>query len=291
MNSIDPRSRQWNHLTEEGTPPAIPPPINESDAPQTPSGLGYVVGNNSGSIRAMLYWSRPAAGKTVEAQYKVSSSPDWLSVTLSSSRDNDTTLNGLISGENYDFRVRFADAAIGVSPYATVTFTATPLAGTTGALQSLTAKGAARRISVRVRQASEAPAAYIQVIRMTSGASPVWTGATSQELQSGAISDSVAFSDIEAAVYDIYARSVGINGDTGPASGPVSVTVTEAVVDTGSGGSNGNSFPGGSSQNDGQGNYVPSILSGGTGGVQLVRPGEGSSTDGNYSPDGGGGLY
>lgn len=243
---INPAAFEWDADTEEGTAPAIPPATSETAAPQTPTGLAALVGDTGGNIRALLTWTAYTTGKSQEAQWKLSSDATWTTVTVADD-DRGYTITGLTSGLNYDFRVRVTDAKYGVSNWATITFTATAVAGATAALQSLGAVGGVLKYTATVQQAADAQAAYVEIVSVANGAGVSWTGSTIVPALNGAtITEEIT--DV-AGSRDVYARSVGINGDTSSASGPVTVTVTSTVSTSGSGGSGGGG--GGSGKNDG----------------------------------------
>lgn len=235
--SINPNAYQWDADLEEGEPPSIAPSTSETDAPQTPTGLSKVVGNDGGNIRAMVNWSTPPAGKTVEAQYKLTSSGTWLVRLDGTTSDNDTTLNTLTSAASYDFRVRFVDASLGVSAWATITFTATAIAGSTGPLLGLTTEGGVRLIEATVQQSNAVAAAYVRLNYVASGAPVSWVGAIDRETPSGTAAEVVQFMGLEPGDYDVYARSIGINGDLGAISGPSAATAEAKTVSTGGSGS------------------------------------------------------
>jgi len=263
--SVSAAASEWDADTEEGTAPAIPPATSETAAPQTPTGLAALVGDTGGNIRALVTWTAYTTGKTQEAQYKLNASSTWTTVTVAAT-DRGYTLTGLTAATDYDFRVRVADAKYGVSSWATITFTATAVVGTTSALASLTASGGVLSFTATSQQATDTEAAYIEFTSVANGAGVAWTDSTIVPAISGQ-TITATITDI-AGSRDVYARSVGINGDVSAASGPVTVTVTATISDSGSNGSS--SGGGGSGKNDG---------------------GTGTGTGGSESPSQQGGIY
>lgn len=247
--SISASAIEWDADAEEGTAPTIAPSTSEDGAPATPTSLAVVVGN-SGGIRAMVSWSAPITGKTSEAFYKLSTDPDWTAISLAAPTDNEATITGLSSGLTYDFRVRFSDAAIGVSNFATISFTATAIVGSTGPLTSLAATGGVLKLNVTAVQASDPAAAYIEFTKVAHLAAVSWTGSITKSAKPSS-SESLEMTVTTAGTYDVYARSIGINGDIGAVSGPVAATATQQISTSGSGGSG--SDGGGSGINSGGG--------------------------------------
>ena len=278
--SVSPLSTQWNYLTEEGTAPAIAPATSEDSSPQTPTGLSVLAGN-PGTPRALVYWSAPPTGKVSEAQYKLTTDTDWTTVAVPATSNHAITLSPLTLAANYDFRVRFSDAAIGVSAWATITFAANPIAGTTAALTSLTAFGGVLNLTATVVQSSAAPAAYVEITKVSTGAAVSWAGSVTKPVgASGSVTEILGV--VNPGVYDIYARSIGINGDLGAVTGPVSATATQFVSTTGTTGS---SAGGGTGNSEG----LAGFNTGSGGGLP-----PGGIYGGNSTPsDGasGGGLY
>lgn len=279
--SISSAALEWDATAEEGTAPTIAPSTSEDGSPATPTGLSVIVGDVSGVIRALVSWSAPITGKVSEAFYKVSTDPDYTAITLPSGSDNETTLNSLTSGLTYDFRVRFSDAAIGVSSFATISFTATAAVGTTGALTSLNVTGGVLKLTATAVQSAAATAAYIEFTKVTAGAPVSWAGSITKPAKTSS-SETVDLSVTTSGNYDVYSRSIGINGDLGAVSGPVTATATAQVNNSGSGGSG----------NDGGGDGINGG-GGGTGGGTGDHPlyGGGGNSGGSGSSGGGGGLY
>jgi Fibronectin type III domain len=289
--SINPKASEWNATLEEGTAPAIPPSTSEDASPQTPTGLSVVVGN-PGTPRAMLSWSAPPTGKSSEAQYKLSAASDWTTITLPSPTDNTTTLTPLTPASNYDFRVRFSDPTIGVSSWATVSFAANAIVGTTTAMTSLTTLGGVMSLTATAVQSAAAAAAYVEFVALPTGASLVWTGSQTAAVPSGGSSVKV-ISVTNPGVYDVYARSIGINGDTGAVLGPITATVVQVVSTSGASGSSSGSGSGNNSGGSdlGSSGYSPPsngynpLYDGGS------RSNSGSSGSSSNNNSGGGGLY
>jgi len=98
-----------------------------------------------------------------------------------------------------------------------------------------------------VVQAADAQAAYIEVTGVDDGDSVSWSGSTTIAALNGQ-SISLDFEQ-PAGDRDIYARSIGINGDVSANSGPLSILVKSQVDTGGTGGSGGGS--GGGGKNDG----------------------------------------
>ena len=248
MASYDPEGIAWDYLTEEGDPPAIPPVTSESTAPSTPTNVAVIVGNNGGDIRAILTWSAPPSGKTVVADYKLASASTWTALTLVSPTTNGVTITGLTSGQPYNFRVRFDDSDLGSGDYATLNFTATAIAGSTGSLGAASASSGVMRINVGVTQAAAATAAYVEIAVVDAGAGVSWTSPTVLFLLAGAVaSSSIAVGS--AGTYDVYFRSRGANNDTGAVTGPISAAATSGVLNDGATSSTG--LTGGASISDG----------------------------------------
>jgi hypothetical protein len=248
----------WDADTEEGTAPPVVTAMSDSVAPATPSGLSVVVGN-SGGVRAMVSWVAGSTARSVEADWKLTSSSTWTAVTgLANAADNETLLTGLTAATSYDFRVRFVDDVYGATTYATLTFTATATAGTTGALGGATAVGNVLKVTVTVTQSSATTAAFADVAVMDSGVPVNWTGATQYQLPAAA-TDVFDISKPTPATYDVYVRSVGLNGDVGAVTGPLAATVTAApTTPPGSTGGTGSGLTGGSgTTSDGGGTYDP----------------------------------
>jgi hypothetical protein len=272
--SIDAGALEWDAESEEGTAPAIPPQTAEDLAPATPTNLSYLVGND-GSIRALLRWNAKTNGKGLEARYRDTAGSTWTNVDLEP-EDRSAILSPLTNGNTYEFQVRTTDTVQGVSGWASITFVATATAGSTGALQDLAAVGGVLVASVTAKQASAATAAYIEFTGVANGASVSWTGSKLVAAGSG---ETITYELKQAdGARDIYARSVGINGDTGSVSGPVDVAVKDRPTDNGSGGSGGGGNDGGTTGNDGGG-----PIGGGN---------DGGSGGGGLNPGGqGGGIY
>lgn len=261
--SVSASASEWDAEAEEGTAPAIPPATSETAAPQTPTGLAALVGDTGGTIRALLTWSAYTTGKGQEAQWKLTSDSTWTTVAVAAA-DRGYTLSALTSGADYDFRVRVTDAKYGVSSWAAITFTATAVAGATAVLQSLAASGGVLSIAATAQQAADSEAAYIEFVSVAHLAAVSWTGSTTVPAISGQTVTATITS--VAGSRDVYARSIGINGDVSAESGPIAVTVTSTVSTGGSSGSGGGG--GGSGKNDG-----------------------GSSTGHSESPSQQGGIY
>lgn len=246
LASIADEAFEWDALTEEGTAPAIAPSTSETDAPQTPTGLAALVGNDGGNIRALLTWNARTTGKRQDAQWKLSSDTAWTSVTV----DRDTreyTIDALTNGANYDFRVRTKATAYGVSPWATISFTATAVAGSTSALQSLSADGDVQLATITAQQSAAATAAYVQYNAVPNGDPASWAGSVTVAARAG-VTINVEL-PLSTGSWDVYARSKGINGDSSGATGPVTVNVTNTSSGGGSGGTGGGG--GGDGGNDG----------------------------------------
>lgn len=247
-SSINADAFTWTAASEEGTAPAVAPATSETAAPQTPANLSALVGNTGGNVRALVTWTAFTTGKGLEAQWKASASSTWTDLTPDAD-DRAVTLESLTAATDYDFRIRVTDTRYGVSNWATLTFTATAVVGTTSALQSLTASAGVLKATVTAQQAADAEAAYIEIVGVADGAAVSWTGSTTVAAITGQ-TVTVDLTQVSGA-RDIFARSVGINGDTSTESGPVSVTVKQQVENDGDGGS----IPGGggSGKNDGGG--------------------------------------
>jgi hypothetical protein len=258
--SINPEAGEWDPATEEGDGPAVPPVTTETASPLPPTGLAALVGDTDAGApfvgRALLSWVANTTGHNQEAEYKLSADSTWTNVSVSATT-RAVIITGLTSGASYDFRVRVTNTKYGVSNFATITFTATATAGTTGALAALAAAGGTTKLTGTATQSSAATAALIEVVAVAAGGGLVWTGSTLLPVKTSGIA---SFSINKAAGnYDVYARSVGINGDTGAASGPVTVTVTAQPVNNGNagsaagGGGNGKNNNGGGAGNSGGG--------------------------------------
>lgn len=244
--SVNAGAFAWNAAAEEGTAPAIAPPTSETAAPQTPTGLSALVGDTGATVRALVSWTAFTTGKTQEAQWKAAASSTWTTLTVAAT-DRAAMLTGLVIGDDYDFRVRVSDARYGVSNWATLNFTATPVAGTTDVLQSASASGAVLKAVVTAQQAADAEAALIEIVGVADGAGLSWTGSMLVPATNGA-TVTVDLTQPHGA-RDIYARSIGINGDAGAVSGPIDVNVAQQVNNVGNGGSG--SGGGGGGKNDG----------------------------------------
>jgi len=244
--SIDARANEWDADAEEGTAPAIPPSTSDTAAPQTPTSLAVLVGDTGGNVRAVLTWLANTTGKTQTAQYKLDADTEWTDVTVGDD-DRGVTLNALTAASVYNFRVRVEDETYGASNWATINFTATAIVGTTGALAALSATGSVLKASVTTTQASDAAAAYVEIAIVASGDPVSWTGSTLVPSRASQVTVKSITQPFGAR--DVYARSVGINGDTGAVSGPVAVTVTQQISTGGSGSSGGGG--GGGGRNDG----------------------------------------
>jgi hypothetical protein len=280
--SINAQAAAWDPVTEEGTAPAVPPVTTETAVPLPPSGLTALVGDTDAGApfvgRALLSWISNTTGHLQEAEYKLSSDTVWTPATVAAA-DRAYVITGLTAAVDYDFRVRVTDTKYGVSNWTSITFNATATGGTTGALLAFTATGGVNKLTGNATQSSAATAAYVEVVAVATGAPLVWTGSTLNPVKA---SGSVSYSITKAAgTYDVYARSVGINGDVGAASGPITITVTAQIVNDGSSGS---SSVGGN-QNGGNGGSGRNDSGGGTNSSN--DPGQGS---GGVGP-GTGGLY
>ena len=263
--SIDPAAFAWDAVTEEGTAPAIAPDTSESSAPQTPTGLSSLVGDTGGNIRALLTWTASTVGHSQEAQWKDTAGSVWTTLSVSAT-DRSVTIPGLTGGVNYDFRVRVTNTRYGVSNWATISFNATAIVGTTGALQSLTGADGVLSVTGTAQQATNAAAAFVEFTAVAHGAGVSWTGSVTIAARASAtVSQALT---VAAGSWDIYARSVGINGDTGAVSGPVQKTSSQQIDTGGSGGTGGGG--GGNGQNDG---------------------GSGTGSGGSESPSQSGGIY
>lgn len=278
--SINTAASEWDPATEEGEAPAVPPVTTETVAPLTPSGLAALVGDTDAGApfvgRALVSWVANTTGHSQEAQYKLTSDSTWTGVSVTAAT-RAVVLTSLTEGVDYDFRVRVTDTKYGVSNWATLTFNATAVVGVTGSLLAFAASGGVNKLTGTATQASAAAAAYVEAVAVTSGGGLVWTGST---LYPAKASAGVEISISKAAgSYDVYARSVGINGDVGAASGPITVTVTAQIVNNGSGGSG--SGGGGGNGDDGRND-------GGGGTGNSGDPGQG---EGGGPGPGTGGLY
>jgi uncharacterized membrane protein YgcG len=244
--SINPTVAAWNATLEEGTAPAIATATSETAAPQTPTDLAALVGDTGANVRALVTWASFTTSKTQEAQWKLTSDSSWTTVSVAS-EDRAVTLTGLTSGASYDFRVRVSDSRYGVSSWATLSFTATAVVGTTSALQSLNGSAGVLKALLTVVQAADPQAAYIEVTGVDDGDAVSWSGSTTIAALDG---QSISLElEQPANDRDIYARSIGINGDVSANSGPLSILVKSQVDTSGSGGSGGGS--GGGGKNDG----------------------------------------
>lgn len=274
LSSVPAAASEWDEVEEEGTAPAIAPATAETAAPQTPANLNALVGDTGGNIRALITWTAVTTGKGQEAQFKLTSDTVWTTVAVTAD-SRDATLTALTSAANYDFRVRVTDARYGVSAWATITFTATAVVGTTSTLQSLTASGGVNQVTVTAQQAADAEAAFIEIAGVADLAAVSWSNSVTVAAKSGATV--TVDIDQDDGARDIYARSIGINGDTSTNSGPVSVTVAQQVVDDGGEGNEGGE--GGGGKNDGS--VAPSQEG------DNVSP----SQDDSGNDGGGGGFY
>lgn len=286
LASISDQAFEWDAATEEGRAPVVAPPTSETDAPQTPTGLAALVGNDGGIV-ALLTWAARTTGKRQDAQWKLSADSSWTSVTV----DRDTreyTLTGLTSGASYDFRVRTKATNYGVSDWATITFTATALVGSTTGLQSLSADGDAQLAVVTAKQSAAATAAYIQFNAVPHGDPASWAGSI---LKAARADQTISVElPLSTGSWDVYARSKGINGDNSSASGPVVVTVTN----TSSGGGTGGTGSGGGGDGGNDGGTGTGTSNGGDG-VAPSQQGDNESPSqqgGNGGTGGtGGGIY
>ena len=269
-SSVDPESFLWNPAIEEGVSPAIAPTTTGSAAPQAPISLSVLVGDTDPTAtfvgRALCSWTADTVGHFQEAQWRDTATSTYTTLSPTPT-DRALTLTGLISGTTYEFRVRVSDAKYGVSNWTSITFVATAASGTTTALQTLTASGGVNVINASSLQSTAATAAYVEFTAVPASTLISWTGSVTKPAVSSQLADAVL--SISAGSHDVYARSIGINGDLGAVSGPVTVTIAAVINTSGSSGSgNGSSLPGqgtqGTNNNSGlYGNSDPTVIGGG----------------------------
>lgn len=225
LASVNMEAFRWDAAREEGTAPVVPPVTDDDEAPVAPTGLAAVVGQDGSNIQALITWTAKTSGKTQETQWKLASDPNWTTITTGPD-DYDRVLANLTLDAEYIFRVRVVDDEYGVSPWSQIYFTATPIAGTTGALQDFTAEGGIMRIDAEVKQSSAVTAAWADITYVDEGAAISWANAKTAELGAGKRWEA-EFKIDEPGKYDVYARSYGLNGDIGPAAGPINVRVRD----------------------------------------------------------------
>jgi hypothetical protein len=275
LESIDPRSYLWDATTEEGTATPLVPDNSDTAYPQTPTNL-QALPNSSSPCTALISWAANTNNKTQQFYYKKTSDASYTEVSVYAAQRY-VALSGLISGTSYDVAIRVASVAYGNSNYAYLTFVATGSAGTTGPLVYFGAAGSIGKIYVNTQQAVAAKAAYVQYSVVAVGAAADWTNPVAQTLISNQLKTGF---EIPTALLtaDVYARSVGINGDVGAVSGPATVTIGTAAVNTGS---TGTTSTGG--QGNGGGN------NGNNDGGSSPTPPPSNNTNAGPTNDGGGG--
>jgi hypothetical protein len=233
--SVESAAYVFDALLEEGNPPPLAPAVGDANVPQIPTGLYVRVGSVSGNVRAVAAWVASTSGHQQEAQYKLSSDTVWTNAPVTDlDRAFPMPITGyLTAGVNYDFRVRVTDAITGISGWATTTFTSNGLAGATAPLQYLGATGTANNVYVGMQQANVACAGYVEIVVLPTGTALTWAGSTFHAATQNQIL-TIGFAETPG-TYDVYARSIGVNGDVSTASGPISATITTVVVETGTG--------------------------------------------------------
>jgi hypothetical protein len=254
LTSIDPDAYEWDALTEEGEAPAIPPATSDDGSPQTPSGLSVLVGSDTGVIQALLTWASSTNGHTQLADKRdVTGSGAYVSQAVTND-DRSYLWTGLTSGNDYEFRVWLQNNSYGESAKASLSFNATAAVGSTSNLGAAAATAGVLTVNVTADQSAAGTAAWVEFCVVAHGAGASWTGSTLFPCRSGgSISGSI---DAVAGARDVYARSKGINGDTGTIIGPIAVTVLSSYSNSGSSGSGGGS--GGTGLNDGSYSESPS---------------------------------
>jgi hypothetical protein len=295
--SVADAAGQWNGVMEEGTAPALAPNTSNSIVPQTPTNLNVFVGDVDStaafSIRAVASWQANSDGHQQEAQFKLSSDTVWINAPVNSyDRAYPMPISGVLTpGASYDFRVRLTNSTYGVSNWATISFLANAVAGPTGPLQNFAAGTDALRIVTSISQASSATAGFTETVVLAHGAALNWAGSIYKAAtQNQTINNFIA---IAAGNYDLYARSVGLNADVGPVSGPINLVVAAVPVSTGTGGTTGvgggnNSGNGSRGPNDGGAGLSPA--NGGIYGAN-TNSSNGPTNDGGSGTTTNGGIY
>jgi hypothetical protein len=247
IESIDPRSFLWDPATEEGTATPLVPDTSDTAYPQTPTNL-QALPNSATPCTAVISWLANTNNKTQQFYYKKTLDAAYTEVIVSPAQRY-VALANLLVGTSYDVAVRVVSSAYGLSDLASLTFVAAGSVGTTGPLQYFAATGGIGKIYTNTRQALAAKAAYVQYSIVAVGAGVDWTSPIGQTLVSNQLQNGFEITTALLSA-DIYARSVGINGDVGAVSGPISVTIGKAAVNAGTtstistggqGNSNGNS--------------------------------------------------
>lgn len=265
--SVNPAAGEFNHVTEEGTAPAIPPAIAEDGAPTLPVGLTYIIGGTT----AYLNWSDPPSTMSSECEYKLSSASVWTTATLSANERHTIKLSGLTLAETYDFRVRTAAPNIGVSNWAEITFVVADTVGSVGNIQSLTATGWVLSATGTVKQSASLVSVKVQICVVPGAGAANWT-APQEFFLFPDMTRSITLAAPTVGANSVYARSVDALGNFGSDFGPVSITVTQQVnnyggngSDTGSGGTGTNTGGGlyGDDPDDGSGLYGDNYDGGG----------------------------
>ncbi len=277
LESIAPESQTWNPLTEEGTAPPLVLDTAETISPQAPINLAALP-NQATPVTALVSWDANTKNKTQEFLYRKTADAAWTAITVSP-QQRYVALTNLVPGTSYIVAVRVISAAYGASDYAFLTFTASGSAGTTGALQIFSVQGGVGKIIATTKQAASAKAAYVAYSIVAVGASADWASAVFQNLVANQSTSNFEIST-PLANADIYARSVGINGDSGPISGPLTVAITKTVSSTGVSGTISTGGQGNSNGNNGNNN----------GGASPSSPSSsGGPTNSGPTNDGGGG--